>query len=539
MPSSLSVLLTFSVIAFAMQARPVAGATPGPVDFRISCSADAQREFNGGVALLHHMTYPRAREAFHRVAQIDSTCAMAYWGMAMTLFQPLWPTRPGPAELREGWRLVEQARSRDRVTPRERLFIDAAVEFFREPASADYWQRIRRWESAMAKAYAAYPSDDEVCAFYALSHLAAASPDERSVSAHSHRAADILAAIYKRNPSHPGALHYLVHASDAPAREQASLGAVRDYESSAPRNPHALHMPTHIYTRLGDWKGVIRGNLLAAQAAREQPAGSQGEFVWDEFPHAIEYLVYAYLQTGNDDSAAVQMNLLHGTPHLQPTFKTAFHLASTRARFALERRAWTEARALKPREGAGLDWDRFAWPEAITWFAKGLGAAHEGSIDDANVALTRLATLGATARAGGEELFTRNIRILELELQAWIAHARRDTAASRAGMRAAAELEASTPKHAVTPAPTLPAQELWGDLLLVQGDAAGALTHFKESLALYPKRFNSVLGAARAAAAADDPRGARTFYEQLVAIGNGGRRTAELDEARRFLARRR
>lgn len=530
--------VTLSALAILAMTSPASAQTQaaGPVDFRISCSPEAQTEFNRGVTLLHHMTYPRARESFQRTAQIDPACAMAHWGVAMTLFQPLWPTRPGPAELRQGWGLVQTARERGGMSDRERLLVDAVAEFFREPESKDYWQRIRRWEAAMAKAYAAYPGDQDVAAFFALAHLAAAPPDDRSVIAHSQRAAEILAAVYEQNPEHPGALHYLVHASDAPGRERASLEVVREYEASAPRNPHALHMPTHIYTRLGDWAGVIRGNLLAAQAALEQPAGDRGQYVWDEFPHAIEYLVYAYLQTGADEEAAAQVKRLHQTPNLEPTFKTAFHLASTRARYALERRVWGEARSLTPREMPGLDWDRFAWPEAVTWFAKGMGAAHEGGIDEARAAALRLATLSAVARSSGEDLFARNIRVLELELLAWIAHAQSDTAFSRARMQEAAELERATPKHPVTPGPTLPAYELWGDLLLEQRRGTEALAMYRTSLDLHPRRFNSLLGAARAAVAAGERDAARAFYRELLAVATGQGRKAELDEARRFVA---
>jgi hypothetical protein len=263
-----------------------------------------------------------------------------------------------------------------------------------------------------------------------------------------------------------------------------------------------------------------------------------GQFGWDDFPHAIEYLVYAHLQTGADKGAADQVSRLHGTARLQPTFKTAFHLASTRARYALERRAWAEARSLTPREGRGLDWDRFAWPEAVTWFARGMGAVHQGAVDEADAALVKLGALGGVARAGGEDLFARNIRILELELKGWIAHARHDTASSRAAMQAAADLERSTPKHAVTPAPTLPAYELWGDLLLEQRASREALAMYRASLDLYPKRFNSVLGAARAAAAGGETDVARGYYRELIALATGGGRGAELNEARLFVAPR-
>jgi hypothetical protein len=283
-------------------------------------------------------------------------------------------------------------------------------------------------------------------------------------------------------------------------------------------------MPTHIYTRLGDWDGVIRGNLRAAEAALEYPAGEHGEVVWDEFPHAIEYLVYAYLQKGADDDAAAQLKRLRGTARLEPTFKTAFHLASTQARYALERRAWKEAFAIVPREPASLDWDRFAWPEAISRFARGLAAAHLGHAAEARAGSERLSELETATGKAGEDLFARNIRVLRLELNAWIAQAEGRTEAGVALMREAADLEVSTPKHAVTPAPPLPANELLGDLLLEQKHPAEALAAYKISLGLYPGRLNGILGAARAAHA-------------LLGVAEGGTRQPVLQEARSYLSR--
>jgi CubicO group peptidase (beta-lactamase class C family) len=423
-------------------------------------------------------------------------------------------------------------------TERERLLIDAVAAFFREPESRDYWSRIRLWEQAMEKAYAALPRDTEVAAFYALAHLAAAPVDKVS-RAHSDRAAEILLDIYRRNPEHPGAMHYLVHANDTPGRERELLEITRKYETVAPRNPHALHMPTHIYTRLGDWDAVIRGNLRAAAAALEHPAGDRGQFVWDEFPHAIEYLVYAHLQKGADAEAAAQMKRLLDTAALEPTFKTAYHLASIRARYALERQAWREAIALVPRDPPTLAWDRFLWPEAVTWFARGLGAAHEGSIDEARRSAGRLQELETAATNAREELFARNIRVLRLGVDAWIAHLSRDTEASLARMREATELELATPKHAVTPGPTLPAFELLGDLMLAQGNAAGALPAYERSLELYPRRLNSLLGAARASRAVGDESRSRTFYNDVLTIAGAGTRSAPVQEAQRYLSEKR
>jgi tetratricopeptide (TPR) repeat protein len=484
------------------------------------------------------MTYPQAREAFERVAAIDPKCAMAHWGIAMTLFQPLWPTRPRPEALQRGWQEAQKAKELQPPTERERLFVATMEAFFLEPASPDYWLRIRRWEQAMEKVYNAFPDDPEAGAFYALAHLATAPVDKIS-TAHSDRAAEILLRIYKQNPDHPGAMHYLVHANDVPGRERESLEITRKYEAVAPDNPHALHMPTHIYTRLGDWNGVIRGNLRAADAALKYPSGDHGEFVWDEFPYAVEYLIYAYLQKGADDQTAAQLKRLRRTAHVEPTFKLAFHLASTQARYALERRAWNEAVSIVPREPADLDWDRFTWAEAIARFARGLGATHLGKLDDAKSDEKRLQELEDATRKAGEELFARNIQVLRLELSGWIAHVEGKKEPSVALMREAANLETSTPKAAVTPGPTLPAHELLGDLLMEQKQPAAALVAYKRSLELYPRRFNSLLGAARAASALDDKPAMRAFYKQLLEVADGGTRQPALEEAKKYGAQER
>ncbi|HKZ77406.1 MAG TPA: hypothetical protein VJ124_03715 [Pyrinomonadaceae bacterium] len=517
------------------QGQQHGGHALGTVNFPIACSEQAQAEFNRAVALLHHMTYRQAREEFERVATTDSRCAMAHWGIAMTLFQPLWPTRPGPKALQRGWEAVQKAKALQPPTEREQLFVAGAEAFFIEPASSDYWLRIRRWEQAMAKVYAAFPNDPEAAAFYALAHLAT-TPSDAITRAHSDRAAEILFRVYKQNPDHPGAMHYLVHANDVPGRERELLEITRKYEDVAPRNPHALHMPTHIYIRIGNWNDVIRGNLRAAKAALEYPVGDHGEFVWDEFPHTIEYLVYAYLQKGMDAEAAAQLKRLRGTARLEPTFKTAFHLLSTQARYALERRAWQEALLIVPREPATLDWNHFAWPEAVARFARGLGAAHLGKVNETKAAVERLEELEGTTRKAGEDLFARNIRMLRLELSAWLAHLAGQREVSITLMREAAEIETSTPKHAVTPGPTLPAYELLGDLLMDQKRSAEALAAYKRSLELYPKRFNGLLGAARAARAAGDEAQARNLYQELIEVADGGKRQPALKEAQNYVA---
>jgi len=520
-------VLVFAIGCFAPIAAQHAGHKMSAVNFPISCSPRAQTEFNRAVTLLHHMTYPQARAAFQNIATIDQRCAMAHWGVALTLFQPLWPTRPNLSARQLGWREVEAAKSLAPPTEREQLFIAATEAFFLDPQANDYWLRIRRWEQAMQKVYDALPNDPEAATFYALAHLAT-TPSDRITRANADRAAEILLRVYRENPNHPGAMHYLVHANDVPGRERELLEITRKYERVAPNNPHALHMPTHIYTRLGDWDGVIRGNLRAANAALKYPAGDKGQFVWDEFCHAIEYLVYGYLQKGNDREAAIQIKRLRSTANLEPSFKTAFHLMSIQARYALERRAWGEATAIVPRQPATLDWDRFAWAEGVARFARGLGMAHEHRIDEAKAESAHLDRLQATMQNAGEDLFARNLRLLHLELDAWIAHVEGKEEASVSLMGEAVALEESTPKHAVTPGPTLPARELLGDLLLEQKQPARALTAYRRSLELYPKRFNSLLGAARAARASGDAGSARRYYAQLFRMARGGSRRISL-----------
>lgn len=548
-----AILVPFLTIAGLAQKSTETLYPLGKVQFAVSCSEEAQQEFNHAVALLHHMTYPQAKLDFERVAEIDQHCAMAQWGIAMTLFQPLWPTRPGPDELHEGWLAVQQAKALAPPTEREQLFIAAVQAFFLGP-EAGYWERIRRWEQAMTTLYHKFPDDEEVKAFYALAHLATAQPSGNPLE-HHNRAAEILLSIHKENPIHPGSIHYLIHANDIRGREHESLEIVRSYGDIAPRNPHALHMPTHIFTRLGSWQEVIDWNLKAAEAALEYPAGDKGQYVWDEFPHAIGYLVYAYLQQGDDDAAAAQIKRLFTTKNLHPTFKTAFHLSSIPARYTLERGDWQGAADLVPRPSdallrdrlliksldvsgscfPALEWDRYSWPEAVTWFAKGLGAAHLGRIEDAQHAHDRLQVLEEVADKSGEALFARQIRVLRLGVFAQIAYVQGKGERALELMKEAIELELMPPKHPVTPGAILPGHELLGNLLLELGKPGEALAAFERSLEMYPRRFNGLLGAAQAARALEDHDKAKKYYTELLAISVSDSKRVGVGEARSFI----
>jgi tetratricopeptide (TPR) repeat protein len=505
-----------------------AGHALGVVKFPVSCSGPAQQQFEHALALLHNMTYALARKEFAALAEREPDCAMAHWGVAMTLFQPLWPTRPGPADLERGTHEIAAARAAPRQSERERQFIAAAAAFYDNTGAPQYWDRVRRWEAAMEKVHASLPGDDEATLFYALAHLAVAPPDERQ-KAYADRAAELLLPVYRRNPDHPGAMHYLVHATDVPGRERQLGEVVAKYATVAPHNAHAQHMPTHIYTRLGDWPAVVRGNLRSAEAALEEPAGENGQYVRDEFAHAIEYLVYAYLQEGADAQADMQVRRLRDEPRVEPTFKTAFHRASTAARFALERRDWKAAAALPVRTPDTLPWDKYPWAEAVTWFARGLGAARGHDIAGAQAAVDRLAQLEEAAGKSGEEIFTRNIRMLRFAASAWLAQARGDAAQARTLLTEAAELEAATPKHPVTPGPTLPAYEQLGDLLLEQKRPAEALAAYEHSLQLYPRRFNTLQGIVRAARASGDSARADAAERELRDVAKDGTRKLALE----------
>jgi tetratricopeptide (TPR) repeat protein len=507
----------------------------GTVNMTVSCSPAAQAEFNHGVALLHHMTYPQARAAFERVASLDSTCAMAHWGIAMSLFQPLWPTRPSPADLQRGWKEAQTGLGLQ-SSDRERKFLATVEAFYAEPAGTDYWLRIRRWREATASLHASLPRDIEASAFHALSLLATA-PTDTGTEAAAARAAELLLAVRAQVADHPGANHYLVHSSDVTGRERESLEITRQYDAVAPRNPHALHMPTHIYTRLGEWPASINGNLRAADAALDIPAGDKGQYVWDEFPHAIEYVVYAYLQRGMDDSALTQLRRLESTERLEPTFKTAFHLASSRARYALERRDWALAARTASREPAALSWDRFPWAEAVAVFARGIGGARRGDARMAASSSERLTTLDSVAQKAGEGLFARNIRVLRMELDAWRAYEGKKPDSALALLQAAANLESSTPKHPVTPAPTIPATEWAGDMLLELERPSDALAQYEQTLTAYPNRFNSLAGAARAAQAAGRAALARQYYEKLLSVAAAESKRPAVAAARSFLPR--
>jgi tetratricopeptide (TPR) repeat protein len=501
----------------------------GTVDFQVACAEPAQPAFDRALGFLHHMMYEQARSAFEGIVETDPECAMAHWGIATTLFQPLWPTRPSADDLMRGWDEIQNAKAMEPATERERHLVAATEAFFREPETADWWTRIERWADAMEAAYGAGPEDPDTAALYALSRLALASVAENRAQLQD-EAETVLRGVYEQTPDHPGAVHYTIHANDASGRADRSLDIVKSYGEIAPEVAHALHMPSHIFVRLAEWPQVIEWNQRSADAALQHPAG---DAVSHHYLHAADYLLYAFLQGGEDERASAVLEEAAAKPNHQASFISAFHSAAMPARYAVERRQWAEAAALQPRSPEYLPWDSALWAEGTSWLARGLGALHGGDLEGAREAEGKLVALRDKARSGGERGFATYIEIDRLILAGWIA-AQDDPEAAVKLIRSAAELEGTVEKHPVTPGALLPPHEALGDLLLDLDRPAEALEAYQASNEVWPGRFNTLAGAARAAAAAGDEVAANDYYAQLLELAGSSDR-ATVSEARQYL----
>jgi tetratricopeptide (TPR) repeat protein len=478
----------------------------GQVQFAVSCKESAQPDFNRAVALLHSFWFDASAKAFEAVAQQDPNCAMAHWGVAMTwLGNPFaWP--PTPKALQEGWAAVEKAQAIGGKTPREQAYIAAVAAFYQDAATLEHRTRALAYERAMEQLHRSHPDDREAAVFYALALNATALPTDKTY-ANQIKAAEILEVIFAEQPNHPGVAHYLIHSYDYPPIAQRGLSAARRYASIAPSAPHALHMPSHIFTRQGFWQESIDSNLASAAAARNH---------FDQL-HAMDYLEYAYLQLGQDRAAKRVIEDMTAIEKVTfEHFVTAYAMAAIPSRYALERRQWTEAAALTlPKDD--FPWSRFPQSEAVLVFARGLGAARSGNIEAAGRDVERLQTLRealATAKMG---YWVEQVDIQHQVLNAWVAYAqgRRDDALQI--MRAAADREDATEKHPVTPGPIVPARELLGEMLLDAQQSQPALQAFEASIRVEPNRFWGLYGAGRAAELSGDREKANTYYRQLIA----------------------
>ncbi|HXB55157.1 MAG TPA: hypothetical protein VN461_10265 [Vicinamibacteria bacterium] len=508
--------------------------TLGTVEFPVSCDAAAQRKFERAVALLHSFWYDEAEKAFTDVTKADPSCAMGYWGVAMSLFHPVWAAAnpsatPSSAEMERGRAAAERARAANARTERERDYIAAVHAFYQEPGVSGYPGRALAFERAMAQVQRRYPADREAAVFHALALLGTAGPTDKTY-AKQKEAAEILNTVLPGAPLHPGVAHYLIHSFDYPDLAELALPAARAYAQIAASSPHALHMPSHIFTRLALWDESIQSNLAAAAMAKEHVQKTRaGTASFDQL-HALDYLAYAYLQEGRDVDAKRVVDEINAVETLdQQNFASAYALAAVPARYALERQQWSEAAALTVRP-AGFPWPRFSSAEALTHLARGIGGARSGNLGVARSALERLAALHAGLLETHDPYWAGQLKIQQLEVAAWIARAEGQPEARKL-MRAAADLEDSTEKHPVTPGPLLPARELLADLLMDLGEPAPALTEYEASMKIAPGRLNSLAGALRAAeGSADCARAAmlRAKLEGLSAKGGGARAMAAL-----------
>lgn len=502
----------------------------GSVVFPVSCSPAAQQAFPRAVALLHSFGYEQALPAFTAIAKKDPACAMAYWGEAMTYWRPLWYL-PGSDDLKDGRAAIEKARALDAKTERERGFIQALSTFYGSADGFDYRQRALTYQELMGQLHRRYPSDTEVGAFYALALLDTSFPPDKDFS-RQHQAAAILEPIFAAQPNHPGAAHYIIHSFDSPALAPDALKAARAYANIAPAVPHALHMPSHIFTRLGLWDDSIRSNLATEAAAKREAQGMHLDEVLPEQLHAMDYLMYAYLQSGRDQQAYAVLQELNGISKAQASFTAWYAVSAIPARYSMEREQWAEAAALEPgrtEDPVGL---------AITYWARAMGAAHTGDESGAekNIAeLRRLHDQLAKNQQGYD--WATQVQIQEQEAQSWLAQARHQDEQALRLARAAADLEDSTLKHPVTPGAVRPARELLGEMLLALGKPQEALAEFETQLRATPERFRSLYGAARAGELSGNRQKAGAYYARLMQnCARAGTDRPELQEAKLFAA---
>ena len=512
----------------------------GTVHFPITCRGEVRADFERGVALLHSFGYALAESTFDGVATRDPECGMARWGQAMSRYHQIWAP-PTPEDLVAGKGAAREAARLGARSDRERAYIAAIGAFYLEDAPRPHLERVRAYERAMADLAARFPDDDEAAVFHALAMLSIAynSPPDKTYAIQ-RQVAVILNRVLPRLPDHPGVAHYMIHSLDYPELAPLALDAARAYARIAPSAPHALHMPSHIFTRLGLWQDSIDSNLASAAAARaEMQKTHPGATSYDDL-HALDYLAYAYLQRADDEKArGVVVAVASASRFDAFELAAAYALAAVPARYALERRAWREAAALSP-SPASFPWAKFPQAEAIVHFARAVGAARAGDLETARAAYARLAEIQsalAVAYARGFDWPTQ-VEIQRLAAEGWLRLAEGRPEDAERLLRAAADLEDRTDKHPVTPGAVLPAREQLADLLLERRQSLPALMEYEASLGGAPARYASLAGALAAAQATGDATVAGRYAARLVDLVDESAQRPELARARLLLSQR-
>jgi tetratricopeptide (TPR) repeat protein len=500
----------------------------GTVNFPVTCTPAAQAEFVRGAAALHSFWFDTSRKAFTAAAASDSACGIAHWGVAMTaLGNPLAGPPPAGA-LRDGWAAVEKARAAGSKSQRERDYVEAIAVFYRDADKVEHRVRAQAYEKAMEALAARYPDDREASIFYALSLNVTPDPSDKTY-ANQLKAATILEKVFAEQPNHPGVAHYLIHSYDFPPIAPRGLNAARRYAAIAPSAPHALHMPSHIFTRLGYWQESVDTNRASAEAATDH-----GNWL-----HAVDYMIYGNLQLAKDDDAqrAVKAVQALGMPNSE-YIGSAYALAAVPARYALERQQWGEAATLGL-QPAEFPWSRWPMAEAVNAYARGLGAARGGDAAGGRREADRLAVLRDTMAKTQRGYWADQAEIQRQAVLAWTMRAEGKHAEALTLMQAAVTLEDKSEKHPVTPGPIVPARELLGEMLLEMNQPAQALSVFEASMRVEPNRFHGLAGAARAAELAGDRERARRYYSDLLALAkDADTERPEIKRARAFVGTR-
>jgi hypothetical protein len=495
----------------------------GSVHFETSCNDVAQRRFDRAMRYQHSFWYEQAREIFEETAKGDPSCAMAHWGIALTLLSNPHIAIPAP-QLAPGLAAIQKAKATGAKTERERDYIDALMLMYADYDKLSHVQRIRAFLDAEEKIAAKYPNDDEAQIAYAITLNTSASPTDKSYAQQTKGAA-LLEPISKRLPQHPGVTHYLIHLYDYPETAEKGLEAANRYAKIAPAAPHAQHMPSHIYTRVGYWKESISSNAASAKAARaDKEAGNQ--------LHGQDYMVYAHLQLGQDKGARAVIDDMMATQNVGPSaFPSNFALAASPARYMVERGDWDGASQLQVRPSG------FSHVVAITHFARALGAARSGKPDAAKAEVAKLAELADKLREAKDAYWSEIVDIQRQVANAWVLAAEGKHDEALKAMSAAADAEDKTGKHPVTPGPLAPARELYGQMLLDRGMAKESLAAFEATMAKEPNRYGGYAGAAKAAEAAGDKVKAKTYAQKLVTLASDADADrTEVAKARAFLA---
>ncbi len=507
----------------------------GEVNFPVSCNAAAQAEFNRAMALFHSFWFDPAKQSFGKVLEQDPGCGMAHWGTSiMSMGNPFtWPPNPGAMQAAET-ALFEAQRTGAR-SERERDYIAALAVLFEDWVNKDYRTRALAYEQAMEALAARYPGDDEAKLLHALALIVTALPSDKTF-ANQLEAAAILEPLFRKYPRHPGVAHYLIHNYDYSELAKKGLPAARDYAKIAPAVPHALHMPSHIFSRVGAWPEMVDSNRASYLAAKgELKETTLGVGTYDAL-HAMDYLVYAHLQQSQDKAAKAYLDEIAAIRKVNvENFVAAYAFAAIPARYALERGDWKQAAALelKPAE---LAWSKFPQAEAILVFARGLGAARSGDVAAARRDVERLQALKAAMTEAKLNYWAGQADFQITTVNAWIALAERRSDDALQLMRMAAAAEDASDKHPVTPGNVAPSRELLAEMLVQLDKPAAAFAEFERSLQRDPNRFRSVFGAAQAAEVAGNRQAARDYYarlQQLALKPDTERR--ELARAKKFL----